>query len=271
MGHCVTEIKRRSWWEEPGLPFVFLMSKQNLFGSVTRRECLKTLVVGVAQLGMAAGAANRLFMAEVMAQEPSTDGVLNLDLGDFTTLQQDFGSILLRVPGLTGFPQLVITRMPNNVFHAVTSRCTHQGCTVSAYRPALNAITCSCHGSRFTVDGEVLNGPASAPLTQYPTQFTPGGPLSILIPGLAYRLNIATVAAGPGMASRLRIEFPTVRSLRYSLNHRSSLNSGNWTPVAFALTPDGPLDQTQLVGDGNPAVVYVNKVEGSGFYVVSRS
>lgn len=256
---------------KPELALVFLMSKQNLIGSVTRRECLKTLVVGVVQLGMAAGAANRFFMAELMAQEPSTGGVLNLDLGDFPTLQQDFGSILLRVPGLTGFPQLVVTRMPGNVFHAVTSRCTHQGCTVSAYRPALNAITCSCHGSRFTVDGEVLNGPASAPLTQYPTQFTPGGTLSILIPGIAYRLNIATVAAGSGASSRLRIEFPTVRGLRYSLNYRSSLNSGNWTPVTFALTPDGPLDQTQLLGEGNPAAVYVNKAEGSGYYVVSRA
>ncbi len=47
--------------------------------------------------------------------------------------------------------------------HAVSPVCTHLGCRV-AWNRAERSWDCPCHGSRFTVDGEVLEGPAVAPL-----------------------------------------------------------------------------------------------------------
>ncbi len=47
-------------------------------------------------------------------------------------------------------------------FYAISAICTHLGCTV---RPAAAQLECPCHGSRFTSRGEVLNGPAAAPLS----------------------------------------------------------------------------------------------------------
>ncbi|MFD6291214.1 FAD-dependent oxidoreductase [Streptomyces sp. NPDC060205] len=47
--------------------------------------------------------------------------------------------------------------------HAVSARCTHLGCLV-AFNEAETAWECPCHGSRFGVDGEVLQGPAVRPL-----------------------------------------------------------------------------------------------------------
>ena len=50
--------------------------------------------------------------------------------------------------------------------HAVSTRCTHLGCQVR-FNAAESSWDCPCHGSRFSVDGDVLNGPATTPLERY--------------------------------------------------------------------------------------------------------
>ncbi|MFJ4776278.1 FAD-dependent oxidoreductase [Streptomyces sp. NPDC088762] len=47
--------------------------------------------------------------------------------------------------------------------HAVSAVCTHMGCLV-AFNNAERTWECPCHGSRFGIDGEVLQGPALKPL-----------------------------------------------------------------------------------------------------------
>jgi Rieske Fe-S protein len=47
--------------------------------------------------------------------------------------------------------------------HAVSLRCTHLGCLLR-FNSAERSWDCPCHGSRFDVDGEVLEGPAVDPL-----------------------------------------------------------------------------------------------------------
>jgi glycine/D-amino acid oxidase-like deaminating enzyme/nitrite reductase/ring-hydroxylating ferredoxin subunit len=49
--------------------------------------------------------------------------------------------------------------------HAVSLRCTHLGCLLR-FNGAERSWDCPCHGSRFGVDGEVLEGPAVHPLRQ---------------------------------------------------------------------------------------------------------
>jgi nitrite reductase/ring-hydroxylating ferredoxin subunit len=51
--------------------------------------------------------------------------------------------------------------------HAVSLRCTHLGCLVR-FNAAERSWDCPCHGSRFDVDGEVLEGPAVRPLERKP-------------------------------------------------------------------------------------------------------
>ncbi|MFG2770005.1 FAD-dependent oxidoreductase [Streptomyces sp. NPDC048350] len=51
--------------------------------------------------------------------------------------------------------------------HAVSGRCTHLGCLV-LFNDAERAWECPCHGSRFAVDGSVLQGPAVRPLEPRP-------------------------------------------------------------------------------------------------------
>ena len=51
--------------------------------------------------------------------------------------------------------------------HAVSARCTHLYCQVH-WNQAERTWDCPCHGSRFTPDGQVLNGPAVRPLDRRP-------------------------------------------------------------------------------------------------------
>ncbi|WP_414937874.1 FAD-dependent oxidoreductase [Amycolatopsis sp. cmx-11-51] len=54
-------------------------------------------------------------------------------------------------------------RDPDGELHAVGAHCTHLGCLV-AFNNAEKTWDCPCHGSRFGVDGSVLQGPAVRPL-----------------------------------------------------------------------------------------------------------
>lgn len=47
--------------------------------------------------------------------------------------------------------------------HAVDTTCTHVGCELE-WNSAENSWDCPCHGSRFTIDGEIINGPAEKAL-----------------------------------------------------------------------------------------------------------
>ncbi len=51
----------------------------------------------------------------------------------------------------------------DGVVHVVSSTCTHMGCEV-AWNPVERTWDCPCHGSRFTINGTVLHGPATTPL-----------------------------------------------------------------------------------------------------------
>jgi Rieske Fe-S protein len=67
-------------------------------------------------------------------------------------------SILLEHP-------IFLIRLPDRSFAALSSECTHRGCSVKKERSLLR---CPCHDSGFDFEGKVLNGPAEEPLLRYP-------------------------------------------------------------------------------------------------------
>jgi glycine/D-amino acid oxidase-like deaminating enzyme/nitrite reductase/ring-hydroxylating ferredoxin subunit len=62
-----------------------------------------------------------------------------------------------------GIGQQAVYRDDGGELHRVSARCTHLGCIVH-FNDAERTWDCPCHGSRFGVDGEVLEGPATKPL-----------------------------------------------------------------------------------------------------------
>lgn len=57
--------------------------------------------------------------------------------------------------------KILLVQAEEGTITALTAICTHQGCTVA---PGDGELACPCHGSRFSLDGAVLNGPADEPL-----------------------------------------------------------------------------------------------------------
>jgi Rieske Fe-S protein len=59
--------------------------------------------------------------------------------------------------------QRAVYRDEAGTLHALSARCTHLGCIVH-FNDAERAWECPCHGSRFDIDGSVIQGPANKPL-----------------------------------------------------------------------------------------------------------
>jgi glycine/D-amino acid oxidase-like deaminating enzyme/nitrite reductase/ring-hydroxylating ferredoxin subunit len=62
-----------------------------------------------------------------------------------------------------GLGKAGVYRDEHGGLHAVSLRCTHLGCLLR-FNGAERSWDCPCHGSRFDVDGAVLEGPAVEPL-----------------------------------------------------------------------------------------------------------
>lgn len=61
--------------------------------------------------------------------------------------------------------RILVVRKNASTFLAMSMECTHQQCEVGA--PANNIMTCPCHSSEYDLEGNVLFGPAPAPLKRY--------------------------------------------------------------------------------------------------------
>ncbi len=63
-----------------------------------------------------------------------------------------------------------VVREPNtNNVVAFGPQCTHLGCAYH-WEMAQGKFVCPCHGSYFSIDGKVLDGPAPRPLDRYVTK-----------------------------------------------------------------------------------------------------
>lgn len=68
---------------------------------------------------------------------------------------------------------VLLVRDGGRVF-ALSARCSHRGCSLSEGSLDDGVVTCPCHGSRFTLDGSVVRGPATAPQPSLDVRVTGG-------------------------------------------------------------------------------------------------
>ena len=65
---------------------------------------------------------------------------------------------------VNGQPAAVYRGLDSKI-HVRSAVCTHMGCYVH-WNDGERTWDCPCHGSRFSIDGEVIGGPAESPLPQ---------------------------------------------------------------------------------------------------------
>jgi Rieske Fe-S protein len=69
--------------------------------------------------------------------------------------------------------KVVVSRGEDGALTAWSTVCTHAGCVMTELDGT--TITCGCHGSRFdAANGQVLNPPATVPLTEVPVKVENG-------------------------------------------------------------------------------------------------
>ena len=126
--------------------------------SPTRRQVLKVMV--------AAGAAP--LMSACGSGGPSGD----IAAGNVSSVPV---GTLEGVPG-----EAAILGRDSGGLYAMTAICTHQGCNMENQGSiTAQGIHCACHGSAFDTDGNVVQGPASAPLTHFAVSVDAAGAITI--------------------------------------------------------------------------------------------
>lgn len=132
----------------------------------TRREFLVAVGAGCAALavGSLPGCAT-----VPMYRGNVRDGSLSLSEAEFAMATEDKNALVIRAPQMEG--AVILLRLPDASYRALSAVCTHQACEV---RPASAALQCPCHGSVFSFDGAVLRGPAKEPLPVYPVRVANG-------------------------------------------------------------------------------------------------
>jgi cytochrome b6-f complex iron-sulfur subunit len=131
--------------------------------NLTRRETLQL-------------AASSLVTLPLLGQFAAAEGDMNLKIGALEKLKKvgdalefqigESESLLVRIakPSKASPRVYEFKHGDEAVFvTAFTRTCTHQGCPVDKPN-AEGILECGCHGSRFTLDGAVVGGPARVAL-----------------------------------------------------------------------------------------------------------
>lgn len=147
---------------------------------LTRREFFVKTVQGAAVITLSSSLITFLESCNNQSTNPTESGNLTTIQGTLTN-----GNIILNISSSSPLSKVgsavivnynsgrvLVDHPSQDVFNALTTICTHQGCSISDFDSANNQFVCTCHGSRFSVDGKVAKGPASSALRKYPTEYT---------------------------------------------------------------------------------------------------
>lgn len=101
----------------------------------------------------------------VTRRVPLENGRIRLSLRQHPELGEPRGSLRLIPEGWED--PVYLLALDGGGFAALSSICTHRGCTVDI---SGQGLACPCHGSQYDREGQVTRGPANRALTRYPVR-----------------------------------------------------------------------------------------------------
>ena len=134
---------------------------------ISRREFIKKSALGIAIGGTVlssidiAGLAAETKRGKIIKN--GNDVVVNLKDAKNSALANVGGCIFLDDDN-------ILIKTSQTQFAAVNLICTHKGCTVEKEG---NKFVCPCHGSEYTLEGKVTEGPAKKDLKTYNAVYDP--------------------------------------------------------------------------------------------------
>ncbi|MCX7877683.1 MAG: ubiquinol-cytochrome c reductase iron-sulfur subunit [Ignavibacteria bacterium] len=130
---------------------------------ISRRDFIKKSAIGIAISGSVLSSLNLEEFTKSVAGKAvriSGDDLL-VKLSENPSLSKPGGSVRVN-------DEIMLIRKSEAEFIAVKTICTHKGCDVELEG---SKFVCPCHGSEYTIEGKVTEGPAKKDLTTYPVEF----------------------------------------------------------------------------------------------------
>jgi len=131
---------------------------------ISRRDFIKRSALGVVGGGTVLSSLN----LEAFAKAPAAKGVIRVS-GDDVIVKLSDNASLDKVGGSVKVSdELILIRKSETSFLAIKTICSHKGCDVELEG---NKFVCPCHGSEYTIEGKVTQGPSKSDLKSFETIF----------------------------------------------------------------------------------------------------
>jgi cytochrome b6-f complex iron-sulfur subunit len=131
--------------------------------TITRKEFLSLLGLSSAAVAISYCFGGCQPMNSVPTAPANADFTLDLTNPAYNALNSNGGYVYN--------DGIIVARTVSGTFIAVSQYCTHAGGTV-VYDKNINDLYCPVHGSVFSTNGSVVQGPAGSPLVKYNTSLT---------------------------------------------------------------------------------------------------
>jgi cytochrome b6-f complex iron-sulfur subunit len=127
--------------------------------NISRRDFLKIMTQGL--LGMS-GILGLAGLVRFLSYEPDPPPPQRFEVGPTSHYLINTRTVIKEIPA-------ILIHTATN-YHALSLVCQHLGCTVES---KADGFICPCHGSRYGLEGQLLQGPAETGLKSLRVEITP--------------------------------------------------------------------------------------------------